>query len=60
MKKLGLLFLYIGYFLVLFINMVVPYDRIPPYSLTYRMVLAFLLAAILPAFLLILLWPRDK
>lgn len=60
LKKLGIFLFYIIYGLTLFINIVIPYDKLAPYSLSWRIVIAIMLSFVIPALFCMILHYRHK
>lgn len=55
LKEIGFIIMYLGYASVLFINMIVPYDQIYPYTLKSRLFVAGLLGLVFPALFVLML-----
>lgn len=55
LKEIGFVIMYLGFASVLFINMVIPYDQIYPYTLKCRLFVAGLLALVFPALFILTL-----
>lgn len=60
LKKLGIFLFYILYGVTLFINIIIPYDKLAPYSLSWRIVIAIMLSFVIPALLCIFLQNRQN